>query len=536
MRILNCHTLVEETRTCKHTRQTTRLLLPSQFPELEDIYTHQDCANNEYISLRNRHLVDKRPYPEHLSVQGDGVFFRGTIAGQWDAAEVMRYRMACASRWVDGRVVEPLSVRESILKYGGARRAALWRAHHKNKVARSEGKVEAFVKVDYYLEEEATQKPPRLIQYRGPAYNLELDPWLDSAERELLHGPGLGPTRTPSSSKGMDPHERAQAMWDKWFCFKDPVAVLMDYSAFDSTQFMHIKKQEDTVWLAMCPGLKADILEKQYLNRGRTKSGIRYRARATRMSGDRTTGGGNSLTNVLNFYAICDLLGIIAEFICDGDDSVAFMERADAERFMRYAAEIIGKAFGMVLKDCTLIESLDQLYYCHTKLIVGSGVNVLLRDPVRMFTRLCWSPLGVRGTEARDLLLAKLIGEMIIYRDIAPITLGFRDLILEIAGGDYEITSHAASEVWRNMSYRTGLQFGVLGNLDWVKDWNPITDELAERELERLYALSPDFYHRIRNLAGNCQLPAWGARKSPRIKPVAHPVDYCEECDAAGYY
>jgi hypothetical protein len=443
--------------------------------------------------------VDKIPEPGWLEVSETGVEFlrpEDDVIDGWTQPMIMDLRAEMARRWVDGRQVEPITYRQVIEQFSGAKRNALHRAHHNNRHKLPAGKVEAFVKVDYYSEFDAENKPPRMIQYRGPAYNLELARWLTPAEEELLHGPGLGPTRLPASSKGMTPEERGSVLAAKRYHFRNPVAVLQDYSAFDSTNFAHLLAQEHGTWLEMCPGLNKTLLDAQFRNSCRTKNGIKYTAAGTRMSGDRNTGGGNSVTNHLNFLTICAIARIEAEFICDGDDSIAWMEEEDVPRFIEVSKRVIGRVFGMILKDCTVVGHVDEEYYCqHKNVLCEDGRSRPTRCPVRILTRLPWTPTGVRGSEAADLLAAKLVGEMMVNKHIRPVAEFCRRLLVRMVDmGVNSIKAKASVQLLDNLKHRTGVVIdpAVVESLAWVRDFRIPEDPIALAHYRVLYPECPE--------------------------------------------
>lgn len=496
---------------------------------LPDIVTHHDCVNNEMVSLCNRHLVDKLPYPDWLQIHPNRVVLlrpSEEVVPGYTQTDILALRAQVAKRWIDNRRVDPISYLDVINQFTGAKRRALHRAHHNNRFSLPRGQVEAFIKVDLYDEESATVKPPRMIQYRGPAFNLELARWLTPAEETLLHGPGLGPTRLPSSSKGMTPIERGQMMVDKRYHFQNPVAVCMDYSAFDSTNFAHLLDQEWDVWKAMCPGLNAGLISAQFVNRCRTKNGIRYTSAGTRMSGDRNTGGGNSVCNILNFYTICEAAGIQAEFICDGDDSVAWMEADDVPRFLEYSEAIVGKVFGMILRDCQTVYSSDDEYYCqHKNILTSSGVSLPTRDPIRILTRLPWTAKGVRGVEAADLLLAKCIGEMIVSRHIGPLARLLQRIARSLDPVACTLDSGAAQEHIRTFEMLRGTKFSTEVLDETIED-----DPVALGEIERIYALPNGFLSSLDNVQPELHPSIVAAGRMRRRHPPAE-VMPCAECD-----
>jgi len=522
-RLLPCHSVdTGLAEACVHKRSTTRLFYSPVC--LTEVYTQQDCHHNEMVSLHNRHLVDKLPYPGCFKIRFGRVRLTNCVV--WRGlrqCQVYAKRLEVAKRWIDGRTIQPILAQEVVQTFTGRRRTALHEAHHRWFDSRPTGSVQAFIKVDKYDKETAISKPPRMIQYRGPFYNIELARHLSVIEHELLSGPGLGPTRTPMCSKGMSPQERAQAACDKRFFFNDPVAVCMDYSAFDSTQLPEIIKQEHQVYRWMSPSINRHLLSKQLGNRGRTANGIRYRACGTRMSGDRNTGRGNSITNALNFYTLCDILEIRAEFLCDGDDSVAWMERSDAERFVEAAPTIVGKAFGMLLKDCVIMDSQDDEYYCQHKWIYRAGepTPIPTRDPQRVLDRAAWTVRGYRGREARDLLAAICVGESVVNAHLPDLANFFRRILFML--GSYDLSAVSAQAYLSNLTYRTGVDC-----FDMV-DVRSDADSSAQEHCVRAFGLPSGFFERLRAapiIIHPSIVRSYNRRPTVRVNPAS-----CQLCD-----
>lgn len=425
---------------------------------LQDIVTHHDCQHNEWIGLTSRHITDNNPAPDWLEHTRSGTNFIDNtrlLDCGLDQSQVMGISYDILTKWIDGRQVTPITYHQVIDKFTGRKRKALIRAHVQNSHSLPKGRGESFVKVDYYTEDVAMTKAPRMIQYRGPAFNLELATWLEPAEHELLGGPGIGPTKTPNCSKGMTPKQRARYWMQKRYSFKHPVCLKADFSKFDAHVHTHVLKLEHTGWRKLCPGINTRLLRAQLRNNMRSKGGHKYIAVGTRMSGDRNTGGGNSLINVVLCYTIAKIANVKIEMLCDGDDSLIWMEASDFDKFARVAHEVFPKVYGMRW-EYERVSTQDDEEYCHSKVVYHTdGEPYCYRDPVRVLERLLWTPKGVRGFEACELLIAKALCERVASPCVTPIV-QCTEKILDRLGwfSEYRFRTPVAREYMTNMVHR----------------------------------------------------------------------------------
>jgi len=205
----------------------------------------------------------------------------------------------------------------------------------------------------------------------------------------------------------MTPDRVAQVWLEKSTFFKDPVALLGDYSKFDAHVHTHMLSQEHAVWREIS-GLQMELLDKQLINNGRCGQ-ISYTAVGTRMSGDRNTGGGNSILNILIFRTLQRMTGVKIEVLCDGDDSVVWLEREDLDLFVEAANLIIPRVFGMQWTYAVAL-SPPETEYCHRTLSIStSGEPRLLPDGMRALARALW----LVNTEGRYILGPRLIGNLV---------------------------------------------------------------------------------------------------------------------------
>jgi hypothetical protein len=318
-----------------------------------------------------------------------------------------------AAAWVGARRIHPVSLDDYTRKFSGYRRERLVRgcntAMEQNRLPWG---ITGFVKCDKYDLETAHTKAPRMIQFRGPATNAALARVMNPAEHELLYGPGIGPSATPDCSKGMDHKRLAQVWHTKRNAIPDSVALLGDYSKFDSHVHTHVLELEHAVWRTVS-GMEMKLLDNQLINHGKVGP-LRYRAVGTRMSGDRNTGGGNSVINILIFRTLKAVTGIELEILCDGDDSVVWCAREDLPTLIEAAGEIIPKVFGMKWTHETA-EHMAAEEYCHRALSYDGDEPRLIADPIRTLRRAFWAVNCEGGRRLGRILVGNLISIYLMF-------------------------------------------------------------------------------------------------------------------------
>jgi len=394
----------------RHHGFTTPLYQPATL-KLPPIVTHHSCTHNAVVGLASRHLLDNNPAPEWLSHTTSGTVLIGgsnPVWRHWTQEDVMKTMTLVRGEWVGVRRITPAPLDGCVQKFTGQKRRRVVEACNRALEAGTlRFGVTAFVKADKYEPDVAESKAPRMIQFRDPAVNLSLSRVMGPAEHELLGGPGMGPTRLPDCSKGMPPSRVAQVWLEKSTYFADPVALLGDYSKFDAHVHTHMLSQEHAVWREIS-GLEMALLDKQLINRGQAGP-ISYTAVGTRMSGDRNTGGGNSIINILIFRTLQRMTGIPIEVLCDGDDSVVWLERKHLSEFVEAANLVIPRVFGMQWTYAVAL-SPPETEYCHRTLSISTdGKPRLLPDGMRALSRALW----LVNAEGRNCLGPRLIGNLV---------------------------------------------------------------------------------------------------------------------------
>lgn len=380
--------------------------------------THHQCPHNVYIGFTCRHLLDNNPAPEWLQHTR-----RGTVMSSpheplpgvgVTQTQIIQSAHDVARRWVAGRTCALQSTTEYLGKFTGARYNRLAQSINKQYVRGSMSwGVTGFVKCDKYDEHTALNKAPRMIQFRDPAVNAELGKFMGPIEHELLLGPGLGPSGTPECSKGMNLTQRAQVWAQKRSTIRDPVCLLADFSKFDAHVHTHVLELEHAVWRQMA-ALPLKMLDKQRINYG-TAAGHKYTAVGTRMSGDRNTGGGNSIINVLIVRSIAALANVEIEFICDGDDSMIWVSREHKSKLVKWLDVCVPRVFGMRLEIEVALRQADE-EYCHTALAYDDNAQpICIVDPLRTLTRLCWTINKCGRAQIGKIFVGNLVALYLMY-------------------------------------------------------------------------------------------------------------------------
>jgi hypothetical protein len=273
--------------------------------------------------------------------------------------------------------------------------------------------MKGFVKCDKYFADVAESKAPRMIQFAEPAVNVELAQHLGPAEHAFLAGPGSGPSETPDCSKGMTTSARAATWAAKRAQFSKPVCLLGDFSKFDSHVHTHVLAMEHDFW-SMTTQIDRRHLDRQLIN-DVTACGMTWRAVGTRMSGTYNTGGGNSVINIMIMRTIARLTGITIEMLCDGDDSLVFMNADNVDKFAECCSQVIPRVFGMKW-EYSAVSDASAEEYCHAALSFGpDGAPICLVDPVRALARLASVVNKEGGHQLGKQLVASLVGIYCTY-------------------------------------------------------------------------------------------------------------------------
>lgn len=344
--------ITEVDRTVKHRESSFRLALVH--PMAYQIAVHGNCACNELVALRNRHLVQR-------GQQFDPLFYR-----QW------------MGRWSPSIPVVPLSPIDFCLQYTGAKRRLYLEAC--NNLYEWKPNISLMIKVEKQPLEKVRHKPPRAIQFRCRQYNILLGRWLRPLEDEFYSDYWARAGLPSPIAKFMNMKQRAERLRGMWDSFQDPVAVLLDHSKFDSSiRVEHL--QTEHAWIRKCADV-GYLLDCQLVNKG-AGSGYKYRVRGTRMSGDYNTSLGNCYINYNLLVGFLEYSNIRAEILLDGDDSVLVMERGDAGAMRLDYWPLMG-----FNTDVAIVTEFERIDFCQCRPCYTVHGWVLTRNPQRLISHM----------------------------------------------------------------------------------------------------------------------------------------------------
>jgi len=226
---------------------------------------------------------------------------------------------------------------------------------------------------------------PRLIQPRGPNYNLEVGRHISHMEKPLYRAIGTIYGH-PTVMKGHNAHGTAILLREKWDSYKDPVAVGLDAKRFDQHQSAEMLRWEHSVYLnASGPGDRKELkklLEHQVRNRGviRCPDGvIHYEVDGCRMSGDMNTAMGNCLVMCAVLHAFKEKTGLNFSLANNGDDCVIFLERRHLRDLNSLPNHFL--EFGLQVEIEEPVDVFEKVVFCQTQPVYDGERWIMVRQP-----------------------------------------------------------------------------------------------------------------------------------------------------------
>lgn len=326
-----------------------------------------NCVHTQYAALAERHICD-RTY-----IGFDETSFKAKTK------PILKKFL----KRMKGPVTK-YSLESIVNGYSGGKKAVYARACQDVKSKRFDprwARVKMFVKPDKIPQGEIMEKAPRAIQFRAPQFNLLLATYLKPLEKMVYEF--TSPAGFRVFAKGRNLQERALDIMNMFESIPDCVIVEADHSKFDSCvnvthlKFLHrlyLKYHNNSYFLKF-------LLSHQLNNKGRSQF-LRYKVKGTRMSGDFDTALGNSLLNYFVLQAAIRDVGIERfELYIDGDDSLIFMSKGDAEKF----PNINFSQFGF--ETTWAVKNLITAEFCKAH-VIRCDPPVLARHPHRVLAHL----------------------------------------------------------------------------------------------------------------------------------------------------
>lgn len=345
---------------CRHVKYMTCY---AKDMELTAQHSWQTCTHNEYISLRDRHLMampglDLKAY-----------LWMCHFGREWTSL-LDKQSVVSADVWLSSRSTK---VRQ--------RYRHIW----PNAVLPDKMFISMFVKFEKMG---GVNKPPRAIQAYPPVYNLLLSEHLLPIEHEFYRTRRLvnGGHRLFAKQRNMK--QRARDIMGIYgdSRFDDPVLINIDHSRFDSRVSRALVSLEFSLLCALSanPKLLASLLRCQSGGVGFSKGGLRYGCTARRKSGVINTGLGNSILN----YCILSYVfrRVFSLHYIDGDDALVVIDRTDLA-FVDFADFAL---CGMVT-EVIVRQGLDDMRFCQCGILNLPDGPCMVREPLRALSRAAWS-------------------------------------------------------------------------------------------------------------------------------------------------
>lgn len=307
-------------------------------------------------------------------------------AGAFSCASLLRFRRRVVRRLPS--LTLPISIEQFVDHYRGLKRMRYESAAARLKsrgVRRSDSYPSVFLKAEKWADEKAG----RLISARSPEYNICVGRYLLPLERMMYEAMDAA-CGAPTIMKCYTPEQRAAVVKAHWEAFVDPVAVGQDFSKFDQHISRLALQYEHAFYnAAYCNDAELQQLLSWQLDTkcfANVKDGrVQYDVDGGRMSGDMNTAMGNCIISTALVFAYAYERGITIRAIVDGDDSVAFMERADLQRYMEGIEEWMEqKGFRLTLE--APVYNISEVEFCQCR-YVAADPPTMVRNPVKAITQ-----------------------------------------------------------------------------------------------------------------------------------------------------
>jgi hypothetical protein len=227
-----------------------------------------------------------------------------------------------------------------------------------------------------------TAKPdpdPRLIQPRGPVFNVAIGRYVRPLEKAIYQGIArlFGEVTV---AKGLNAEASGRLVARKWSKFSRPVGVGLDAKRFDQHCSEQAVLWEHSVYKSVFKDpefamlLSWTVRNTGYINvpDGRVK----YKTRGTRCSGDMHTGLGNCLIMCALVWAYMRSIGVKKfELLNNGDDCVLIFEQRHLPRLNTLPAWFLDMGYDMKVEAPVYVLEHVEFCQCHP---VFDGTNWIM--------------------------------------------------------------------------------------------------------------------------------------------------------------
>lgn len=439
----------------------------------KEMFIDQNCTHNLAEGLRTRVLGDPGRYDR-------------TVFAELGVLDEV-------ARMVKQRLSVPLDTVDYIRTFKGRKGRLYERAHDEyllRGVTRRDASTRSFVKA------EKMEKPfvglkhpnapdPRIIQGRGPIYNIALGRFLKPIEEIVynLRWPKGGLSNYPIFGKSHNSWKRGGLIAKKMSRIPNCRVLSLDCSRFDHHVNMPQLKLEHKFY-KKCWGKYGGpelqrLLSWQLRNHSSWCNGIVYKVLARRMSGDPNTALGNCiLMFAMTFTALAGLIGDW-DMYCDGDDTLVFVSAEVLEQARELLISLFTRC-GHVLRVDGIAKTIHEVRWCQCAPVRVEGAWRMVRDPTRVLARsLILSKYNQTAKQRRAHVGS--IGECELALGAGcPVLDSFARALLRNAGEDRldrELVPTIDIAYRREGHQRTDRAINGTARLDFEETWGVTVDE-----------------------------------------------------------
>jgi len=313
------------------------------------------------------------------------------LPGIWKTMSAPANRLASQVRKFG--IVEPLTTEEFVEQCPSNKRklyADAAAVYNTRGWSKRDCRIKAFVKFEKLNFTKKSDPAPRIIQPRTPVYNIALGRYTRRIEELIYSALACEWSDDPGAKvvmKGLTVEEVADHVYDKWHRFHSPCAVGLDASRFDQHVSYDALKWEHGIYKKIfdySPELMA-LLKCQLANEGYAfidGHKLTYKTKGTRASGDMNTSLGNCIIMCTLVREYVRSLGIVAEFINNGDDCVLFIEKDDFHKLSNLPAWFL--EFGFEMEVEAPVYELEHVVFCQSQPVLynpATNKYVMVRQP-----------------------------------------------------------------------------------------------------------------------------------------------------------
>lgn len=346
-------------------------------------------------------------------------------------------------------------------------------------------RVQAFIKIEKWDAELATKKSPRMIQYRHPTYVAKVASKLYPTEHILWNVERDG---CKVFAKGLDTWQTAEQLRKKWDSCVRPIAIMKDYSKFDSCITLPWLKGEKEIY--SLPG-EIEEMDDQFFNKCTTKNGIKYSCEARKMSGEYNTSCGDSLVNwSATDHAFHRITGHYRYYPnINGDDDVMIVDENEIGDIDQFMEQLIANLSDLGFKtEASYTREFEKISFCQSNPVeVLPNKWRMVREPTRAISRDCYSVKKYGGKAW--LRLVKSLGHCeYALNDGVPVLEAWSRYLLRAGKNtkilNQEIDYKAKLELKNKVEYLNGITNNVRLSFARAFDIEPTTQVAIEQWLD----------------------------------------------------